>query len=239
MSRRLMLWMGATLAVALWITAKMVIPVAFAQQAQPVSTSEGNTPLIKAETRLVLVDTVVTDKKGNYISDLAQKDFKVWEDDKEQQIVSFSAEAGQDPGKADEKRYLVLFFDNSTMDMTDQQRARDAAAKFIAANAGPNRLMAIADFTGVVHIAQNFTADTDRLTKVVSQTKFASVNPNAGVQVASLGMPSLGNAEADFGARSVLLALRSLAKNLATVPGRKSVIFLTAGFPSRPKSNRS
>ena len=236
-SRRLMLWMGAVLVVVFSAAVKLVAPapVAFAQQPQQVSAPDATTPLIKAETRLVLVDTIVTDKKGNYLSDLTQKDFKVWEDDKEQQIKSFSSEAGQGPGSADQKHYLVLFFDNSTMDMTDQARARDAAAKFIAANAGPNRLMAIADFTGVVHVAQNFTADADRLTKVVAQVKFSSVNPNATVQVASLGMPTLGNAEADFGARSVLLALRSMAKNLANVPGRKSLVFLTSGFPTTPE----
>ena len=231
MSRRLMIWMGAALGVVLWITVKIVVPVASAQQAQPVSVPDANTPLIKTETRVVLVDTIVTDKKGNYIGDLAQKDFKVWEDDKEQTITSFSAEAGQGSGNNDQKHYLVLFFDNSTMDMTDQARARDAAAKFIAANAGPNRLMAIADFTGAVHIAQNFTDDAERLKKVVAQVKFSSVNPNAGVEVASLGMPSLSNAEADFGARSVLLALRSMAKNLSNIPGRKTLIFLTSGFP--------
>ena len=33
---------------------------------------------IKVETRVVLVDTVVTDKKGNYIRDLTADDFKVW-----------------------------------------------------------------------------------------------------------------------------------------------------------------
>src|SRR5262245_56617 len=43
-------------------------PVAHAQQAQAADTST----VIKAETRLVLVDTVVTDKKGNYITDLTQ-----------------------------------------------------------------------------------------------------------------------------------------------------------------------
>ncbi len=145
-------------------------------------------------------------------------------------MTSFSAEAGA-TGDKDQKHYLVLFFDNSTMDMTDQQRARDAAAKFIATNAGPNRLMAIADFTGTVHIAQNFTEDAERLKKVVTQVKFASVNPNAPVEVASLGMPSLSSAEADFGARSVLLALRSMAKNLSNIPGRKSLVFLTSGFP--------
>ena len=41
----------------------------------------------------------------------------------------------------------------------------------------------------------------------------------------------LGNAEADFGVRSVLLALRSLAKSLSTVPGRKTLVMLTSGFP--------
>ena len=45
------------------------------------------------------------------------------------------------------------------------------------------------------------------------------------------GVPSLSNAEADFGARSMLLSIRSLAKNLRGVPGRKMLILFTAGFP--------
>src|SRR6267143_1476538 len=136
-------------------------------------------PVIKTETRLVLVDTVVTDKKGNYIRDLTQKDFKVWEDNKEQEIKNFSFQADpSNPTNAD-KRYLVLFFDNSTMQPADQIRAREAAGKFIDANAGENRLMAIVNFGGSVQIAQNFTADADRLKKVVSGVKFSSVAPNA------------------------------------------------------------
>ena len=126
----------------------------------------------------------------------------------------------------------MLFFDNSTMNPGDQMRARQAAVKFIEANGGPNRLMAIVNFGGTVRIAQNFTADTERLKKVASASQFSSVSPNAEpVQVASIGMPTLGNAEADFGARSVLLALRSMAKNLSAVPGRKSLVLFTAGFP--------
>ena len=35
----------------------------------------------------MLVDSVVTDKHGSYIRDLTQKDFRVWEDDKEQQVA--------------------------------------------------------------------------------------------------------------------------------------------------------
>ena len=49
-----------------------------------------------------------------------------------------------------QKHYLVLFFDNSTMDFGSQARARQAAAKFIDTNGGPNRLMAIVNFGGAL-----------------------------------------------------------------------------------------
>jgi VWFA-related protein len=209
--------------------------VAHAQQSTPAGADDAS--VFRAETRLVLVDTVVTDKKGNYVRDLAQNDFKVWEDGKEQPLTSFSFEdSSASPANA-RPHYMVLFFDNSTMDMGDQAKARDAAAKFIDANAGPDRLMAIADFGGNVHISQNFTADGSRLKQVVMGIKTSAVSPNAQnpVMVASLAPPtlgpSLGNAEADFGVHTVLLALRSLAKSLSTVPGRKTLVMLTSGFP--------
>jgi VWFA-related protein len=201
-------------------------------QANAQAPAESSGPVIRTETRLVLVDTVVTDKKGNYIRDLTAENFKVWEDNKEQTVKSFSFGADPASPAKSQARYLVLFFDNSTMNPGDQLRARQAAVKFIDANAGPNRLMAIVNFGGTVRIAQNFTADSERLKKVASASQFSSVSPNAEpVQIASLGVPSLGNAESDFGARSVLLALRSMAKILSPVPGRKSLVLFTSGFP--------
>src|SRR5208337_2018302 len=199
--------------------------------------TDSSTPVFKAETRLVLVDTIVTDKKGNYITDLTAKDFKVWEDNKEQAIKSFSVESGSAAPSEDHRHYLVLLFDNSTMSLSDQARARDAAAKFVEANAGPDRYMAVINFGGTVSVAQNFTADAERLKQVVRNVKFSGVSPNAQpVEVASLGMPQLGSAEANFGARTLLLALRSVAKSLASVPGRKSLVLLTSGFPMTPGS---
>src|SRR6185437_1130239 len=109
-----------------------------AQQATGASPEAVGT--IKSETRLVLVDTVVTDKKGNYIRDLTAKDFRVWEDNKEQAVTSFSLEDESASAGKTEKRYLVLFFDNSTMDAGEQVRARQAATKFIHANSSPNHL---------------------------------------------------------------------------------------------------
>ncbi len=212
--------------------------VAYAQQSAPPAVDDS--AVIRAESRLVLVDTVVTDKKGNYIRDLTQKEFKVWEDGKEQSVTSFSFE--ESTGAPDAKpRYMVLFFDNSTMDFGDQAQARLAATKFIDANAGPDRLIAIAEFGGSVRITQNFTADADRLKQVVAGIKGSAVSPNAQppVMVASLAgpptAPFLGNAEADFGVQTVLLALRSLAKGMSTVPGRKTLVMLTSGFVLSPE----
>ncbi|MEP6716388.1 MAG: VWA domain-containing protein [Terriglobia bacterium] len=177
---------------------------------------------IRSETRLVLVDSVVTDKKGTYIKDLTQKNFKVWEDNKEQAITSFSFEAGAAAPANPRPHYLVLFFDNSTASPSDQISARKAATKFIEANAGPNRQMAVVEFGGSLRVTQNFTDDADRLKKVVSGVKFASTGPNA---------TGFGTAFTNFSVRSVLGGLRNMAKGLANVPGRKTLIFLSSGFP--------
>jgi VWFA-related protein len=217
--------------------------------------SQQSGPTIKAESRLVLVDAVVTDKKGAYVHDLTQNDFKVYEDNKEQSVASFSFGADTAIQAQGQKRYLILFFDNSTMAMPDQIQARDAAKKFIDANAGPDRLMAVVEFGGTLQVVQNFTANADRLRAAVGGAKGSSVDPNAQapVEVASAGLsPSasptgamsgmsspfsgMSNAEADFGARSMLLSVRSLAKNLRGVPGRKMVVLFSSGFPMTNES---
>jgi len=207
-----------------------------AAQATPANLPSG--PVIKAESRLVLVDAVVTDKKGNYIHDLTQADFKVYEDNKEQSVSSFSAGSDVEVQAKGQRRYLILFFDNSTMQPPDQIQARNAAAKFIDANAGPDHLMAVVDFGGALRIRQNFTANAELLHSAASGIKSSAVDPNAQqpVTVAAAGLSSLSNAEADFGARSVLLAVRSLAKNLRGVPGRKMVVLFSAGFPLSPEN---
>ena len=200
-------------------------------------------PVIREESRVVRVDVIVTDKKGNYVHDLAPGDFRVYDNDKEQQIVNFSFGSAAGASGASERHYMVLFFDDSTMDIGDQARARQASLKFIDANAGPDRVMAIVDFTGTLRIMQNFTSDSDRLKRATSLAKTSAVSPNSpdspgsamqqGVGNAA-PLPSLFNAGNDFSAYTLLLSIRTLAKNLAEVPGRKSVILFTEGFPFTP-----
>ena len=198
--------------------------LAAAQQDTPADSGS----VIRTETRLVLVDAVVTDKKGGYVRDLTLKDFKVWEDNKEQAVKNFSFEADPASPSNGQSRYLVLFFDNTTLDYGDQAQARKAASQFIDANAGPNRMMAVVNYGGSIQLAQNFTADATRLKAAVMGVKVPAINVNAAEAGLSRG---LSRAAGSFGARDVILALRSMAKNLSDVQGRKSLILLTDGFP--------
>lgn len=205
--------------------------------AKPASDSGQAAPsnaVIRTESRMVLVDSVVTDKKGHYVTDLAQGDFKVFEDNKEQTIASFSSGADAATQAAGQKHYLILFFDNSSMEMADQLNARNTAAKFVENNSGPDRMMAVVNFGGSLVIRQNFTASAALLKAAVSGAGAPNIETNGQstqTMVAMAGIPSLSSAEADYGARSMLLSIRSLAKNLRGVPGRKMLILFTAGFP--------
>jgi VWFA-related protein len=205
-------------------------------------------PTIKSEARAVRVDVIVTDKKGKYVHDLKAEDFKVYEDNKQQPIVNFSFGVNPNAPASAQRRYLVLFFDNSTMAFSDQPYARTAAAKFIDQNAGPDRVMAVVQFGGSIRIVQNFTADPVRLKKVVEQIGTSAVYSNAETSTIGPGVngdPSIGLSSAgadmldarmmEFGAQSLLLAIRNMAQSLASIPGRKSMILFTSGFAVSPE----
>jgi VWFA-related protein len=200
-------------------------------RAQQVSQTATPT-VIRTETRLVLVDAVVTDKKGAYVPDLAQKNFKVYEDNKEQPITTFSYEADPASPNNNQKHYLVLFFDNASVAIGDQLKAREAAQKFVDSNTGPNKFIAVVNFSGTMRVTQNFTNDADRLKAVLSGVKFSTVSTSDDASTGSRGLNGTATLSqaATFGVSSVLLGMRNLAKGLAEVPGRKMLVMLTAGF---------
>jgi VWFA-related protein len=133
-----------------FITAFLLCAIATSIPAQQSTT-------IQTETRVVLVDAIVTAKNGAYIRDLTQKDFRISEDNKDQTIRSFAFEEASQP------RSLVLFFDQSSMKATDQIPALQSASRFIDAETGPNRRMAIVSYDGVLRVRQNFTDNAGRL----------------------------------------------------------------------------
>jgi VWFA-related protein len=212
----------------------------------------GGGNIIRTETKLVLVDAVVTDKKGNYVRDLTAKDFRVWEDKTEQMVKSFSLEG--DPASGAMKQYVVFFFDDTSMSLTDQTGARKAAAQFVAANFGAKRMMAVADYGGALKLSQSLTADPELLAKALREAKQPTIstvgsqgagasgfNANdfgqgrgglAGNNQSGVG-PGASGPGSDFAARNALLALKIMARNLSSLPGRKALILFTGGLAIR------
>jgi VWFA-related protein len=190
-------------------------------------------PVIRTETRVVLVEAIVTNKKGEYVRDLTAKDFRIWQDGKEQAITSLSFEANISEAKpaqanSGEPHFLVLFFDDTRMTAPDQARARLAASRFIDANSAPGRLMAVVSYTGSLRVAQNFTDNAGRLKDALNRAEGSS-----GVDGASLGRPSASAAPTvadNFRARNMLESVANLARSLGELPGRKTLVLLTGGL---------
>jgi VWFA-related protein len=189
--------------------------------------AQGNNT-IRSETKVVLVDAVVTDRKG-YVHNLAAKDFEVFEDDKRQTIASFSSEADPAAASKAQTHYMMLLFDDSSMDNSDQRRARIAAIRFVEANAGPGRMIAIVNFRGALQVAQNFTADAGRLKSVLGGGAPSAPSVNSAA-------PGLTSA-ASLDARGLFLAVRSLAQDLASAPGRKTLVLLSADSQLRTEEH--
>ena len=178
---------------------------------------------------MVLVDAIVTGRNGAYVRDLTAKDFRVWEDNKEQTLTSVSLETGKAAPTP-----LVLFFDETSMDVRDQIAVRQAASGFIDAATGPNRKMAVVSYNGRLRIAQNFTDNAPRL-------KDALPKPRAsGVEKSDFGsgIPVRENPVEVAGARNMISALGNLGESLGALPGRK-VVVLFAGRISSSADQRS
>jgi VWFA-related protein len=207
--------------------AAVATPAAPGKEKNPSAQTEPVAPgTIKSEANMVLVDAVVTDKRKNYQKDLTQKDFHVFEDGKEQPITSFSREVDIQPGAPSRQQYIVIFFDNAGLDPGGQMWERDAALKFVEKTASPTRKMAVIDYMGSLQVVQNFTSDIDLLRLAVRKVGVASGQANRG----STGFSGSERKQADLALRNLLLRIRDVAKMLGTVPGRKTMLYFSAGF---------
>jgi len=215
-------------------------------EAQASKPPDSGVTATRPETRLMLVDTIVTDKKGNYVRDLSPTEFHIWEDNKEQIIKSVSHESSATSASSPPMRLVLLF---GRIPVADQPYAREAAAKFIEANAAPTRLMAILNYlgSGGIKVIEKFTSDPQRLMQAAKNMEASGVlTPAAGPAVvgdiSSIYVdPDKMAGPAAFDVRSHLLALSGLAKSLASLPGRKAIVFLapTINNQVRPRSDPS
>lgn len=187
--------------------------------------------IIRTETRVVLVDAVVVDKKNQFVRDLTQKDFRLWEDGKEQKVTSFSLESSGVPPDRSNKHYIAMLFDTSTAGQTSQIVVRQEATKFIDGFASADRYMAVVNYASGLQIAQNFTADADKLKKALAQVESTAVN-NTGIVrdgARNTNASTLAMSVDTSPYRNLLSSLRGLAGSLAAIKGRKALVLFSGG----------
>jgi VWFA-related protein len=197
--------------------------------------------LIHTETRLVLVDAVAVNKKGEFVRDLTQKDFRLWEDGKEQKIAAFSLESAAVSPDRSNKHYIAMLFDTATAGQTSQVAMRQEATHFLDSFSSPDRYMAIINYGRDLQITQNFTADSDRLRKALSLVQSTSAS-NAGLfrdGARNTSTSTLGMDVDTSPYRNFLAAVEGMANSLAVIKGRKALVLFSGGAPFTPDITNS
>jgi VWFA-related protein len=158
---------------------------------------QGSVYTLRVYQDLVIVDVVVTDKKGNAVKNLKPDNFTLYEDNVPQKISTFDFEdlstTGPPPGEAangtappakiidlsknpldqlpkdlfDHRRLMILYLDLSSMPVEDLIQAQKAALDYIDRQLSPADLVAVVVNASQLKIAQNFTNDREALRQVV------------------------------------------------------------------------
>ncbi len=156
----------------------LFLTVLLFSQTAPTSNSQA-VATFQSNVRVVLLDVVVTDSNGTPVTGLAQNDFRVFEDDKPQNIASFKEHNGAPITAADlppmpQNVYTnypavesadsinVLLMDSLNTQMPDQQYVHQQTIKYLKTIPAGARV-AIFTLSSRLRMVQEFTSDSSQL----------------------------------------------------------------------------
>jgi VWFA-related protein len=204
---------------------------------------------LRTNTRLVVVDVVATDGKGQPVPDLKASDLTVLEDGKPQKISGFNFEHSDassartvqiqlppsvvtNAPKFQSNSLNVILFDAANGDFTEQVYARDQLLKFLN-GAALDRPVAIFAMQTQLKLLHDFSTDNKSLSAAVAKYRPPAKNNNSeSMESRASAFSTRGDyhtSERDI--ENTLNQLNVLAKILAGYPGRKNLIWLSESFP--------
>src|SRR5262249_49446615 len=112
---------------------------------------------LRVDVELITVEVIAQDKKGKPIQNLKKEDFRLMEDGKQQQIVTFDAVKDNDEQPAptsladvdDQNRrgkVVLILFDDSTITPSQIKLTRDSAEKYVKQHMRPQDLFGVASY---------------------------------------------------------------------------------------------
>jgi VWFA-related protein len=226
--------------------------------------SQSSTFTLKVNSDLVLTNIVVRDKKtGAVVKGLTEKDFTIVEDGKPQHIASFDFENvdeaaalneatinaaapngvfGAKTGTANQEelrnhRLIVMFFDITSMQPDDLDRAQDAARNYINKQMHPSDLVAVVSLDTTLSLDQDFTSSKDLLLKAVNSYNgtqgagygLGATSTSNQVEDASSFTPDESEYN-DLNTDRELFALEDISKSLAYLNEKKSLLYFSGGI---------
>ncbi|HVC48333.1 MAG TPA: VWA domain-containing protein [Terracidiphilus sp.] len=227
-----------------WAVMAMLLGLAAAPgtQAQQSKTTNAETPMttFRVEVRRVPVDVVVTDKHGNPVTGLKERDFHVREDGKPQRILSFDYFDGRvmryAPGKMpplpantfvnlprqpERGPLYILYYDMVNTPLTQQMEAHKQLLDFVD-HAQPGTRFALFVNMAGLHLIQGFTSDHALLRAAILSKGPGPHVPNVFIYGENYGYEDAGAA---------LSNLKFIAEYMNGIPGRKSLLWLAGEFP--------
>jgi VWFA-related protein len=204
---------------------------------------------LRTNTRLVVVDVVATDSKGQPVTDLKAGDFTVLEDGKPQKISGFNFEhPGGAPAQLvkinlppsvvtnaptfQSNSLNVILFDTVNGDFSEHAYARDQLLKFLN-SAELGRPVAIFALQTQLKLLHDFTTDNKALSAAVAKYRPPATTINSeSIESRASAFSTRGDYHtSERGIETTLNQLNALAKVLAGYPGRKNLIWLSESFP--------
>jgi VWFA-related protein len=212
-------------------------PLATAQSPAASAAAQPAPPTLKLSTRIVVLDVVVTDKKGNLVDNLTRDDFTILEDKIPQTIRGFDPPSGhvqppdvivkdaQDLKEIGDAPVTILVLDELNTRFEDMSYARNATIKYLKAQPAVLKqptVLLLATNTRFLEL-HDYTQDRDALIDVI--------NHHMPEYPSKMMAGKSGGVAVERIAQS-LASLEQIAQASSGTPGRKNVLWIGNGFPS-------
>jgi VWFA-related protein len=246
----------------------------FTGRAQQPDQSGGFT--LKVQSDIVLTNVVVRDKKtGEVVKGLKASDFTILENGKPQKIASFdyqnvdeaavlrekstvigkatiadlvNGEFAANPATLRDHRLIVAFFDLSSMQPEDVDRAVEAAQDYVNKKMQPADLVALVSMDTGLSMDQDFTSDKAALLRGLGKyngtegTGFANGNEGGVSSGTADDGSSFTSDDSEYNALNTdreLYAIRTIAKSLERVDQKKSLLYFSGGLTRQGIENQA
>jgi VWFA-related protein len=189
---------------------------------------------IRTSTRLVVVDVVVTDKKGQPITGLKAEDFTVEENGKKQKIASFTPPGASRSGPqtpppgilSNHPEFLkpagvptVLVLDAANSSFKDQAYGRSQMLKYALEQNQAGKAIAVMTLTDQLRVLQNFTTDPKILT-----TAIENLSPQSQPLPREAAVPGSSYNGSDYAGSSGSLMAQAIVAAHAELAGFQNVV---------------